>query len=612
MQGTKRSKMNGVCGHLDAEVFKLVDYPQPHNLHGVTRWRGKLKVVGLLESQRSPCVRMKAWAITLARFSGMNRDSRRPSYTHNIMKITRATFLVLAIALMTFCVNDSGAAPAGTAFTYQGQLKQSGLPATGMYDLQFSLFTALAGGAPVGSIQMVSNVSVVNGLFTVQLNGAGEFGPNAFDGAERFLQIEVRTPSGGGAFTALTPRQPITGAPFAIGQLVANVKLYGAIGDGMTNDTAAIQSAIDACASAGGGIVWFPGGRYKTTNSLRVKFSNVSLMGAGNASVVAPVGNFDTVAFVSDAPATYVYAGRVMDLTFDETGKTGGRLMYGSYVANFILERVHAGGGVKGLEFNNFNNVDLHNLRVTDYLGGTGAAYLRLTGGIAGVGRSDVANLFRVVFGGTRSLGMRGVDVDGFVHTVNAWAVHLVNIGAEGLHARNTVGASNGPAFFTFDDFEADYPELECVRLDVGVRMNFNNVQLNGSKSRAGIYINNGVKTSTFTGGFISGSHQAGIAIAGQDVTVNGMQFLFNSSDEFGGAKGAYPGILVGGTSRGVVISGCRSGDAATSNYQSYGCQVDTGADDFVITGNNFRNNIFSGVNNGAGSGATKLLANNI
>jgi len=395
-------------------------------------------------------------------------------------------------------------------------------------------------------------------------------------------------------------------------QLALDVKSYGAKGDGITNDTAAIQVAIDACAAAGGGIVWFPVGRYKTTASLRVKFSNVVLMGAGNGSVITPVGSFDTVIFQSDTAATYIFNDRIIDLLFDENGKTGGRLIHGSYLANFILERVHGAHGRNGLEFNNFNNVDLHNIRVTDYQGGSGAAYVRLTGGIAGAGRSDVANLFRAVFGGTRSVGMKGLDVDGFVHTVNGWAVHFVNIGAEGLHARNTVGAMNLPSFFTFDDLECDYPDLECIRLDVGVRMHFNNLQLNGSRSRAGIYISDGVKTSTFTGGFVSGARQAGIAIAGQDVTVTGMQFLFNSSDEFGGAKGAYPGIIVGFSSKGVTVTGCRSGDAATSNYQSYGCQVDTGADDFVITGNNFRNNINAGVNNGAGTGPTKLVATNI
>jgi polygalacturonase len=40
-----------------------------------------------------------------------------------------------------------------------------------------------------------------------------------------------------------------------------NVLDFGAIGDGITNDTAAIQAAIVACASSGGGRVTFPGGR---------------------------------------------------------------------------------------------------------------------------------------------------------------------------------------------------------------------------------------------------------------------------------------------------------------------------------------------------------------
>jgi polygalacturonase len=43
-----------------------------------------------------------------------------------------------------------------------------------------------------------------------------------------------------------------------------NVKSYGAAGDGITKDTAAIQKAIDACATAGGGEVDFPAGTYLT------------------------------------------------------------------------------------------------------------------------------------------------------------------------------------------------------------------------------------------------------------------------------------------------------------------------------------------------------------
>ena len=42
-----------------------------------------------------------------------------------------------------------------------------------------------------------------------------------------------------------------------------SVKAYGAVGDGATNDTTAIQAAIDACAAGGGGTVFFSHGTYK-------------------------------------------------------------------------------------------------------------------------------------------------------------------------------------------------------------------------------------------------------------------------------------------------------------------------------------------------------------
>lgn len=69
---------------------------------------------------------------------------------------------------------------------------------------------------------------------------------------------------------------------------VFNVKdpAYGAIGDGVTDDTAAIQAAINAVPSAAnsaGGVVYFPPGMYRITSTLTSTTKNLTLLGAEGA-----------------------------------------------------------------------------------------------------------------------------------------------------------------------------------------------------------------------------------------------------------------------------------------------------------------------------------------
>ncbi len=59
----------------------------------------------------------------------------------------------------------------------------------------------------------------------------------------------------------------------------------GAYGDGVHDDTAPIQAAINAAQTAGGGSVVFPVGTYKITATLTVTHSNVRLIGQGAGGV---------------------------------------------------------------------------------------------------------------------------------------------------------------------------------------------------------------------------------------------------------------------------------------------------------------------------------------
>lgn len=116
------------------------------------------------------------------------------------------------IAILTAAPNVLIAqAPLGTAFTYQGLLKQAGLPVTGDADMVFHLWDAETGGSLYDSYG-VAFIPIVDGLFTVEL----DFGPDPFEGNACWLEIEVEFPSGVGNWATLNPRQEITPTPYAL------------------------------------------------------------------------------------------------------------------------------------------------------------------------------------------------------------------------------------------------------------------------------------------------------------------------------------------------------------------------------------------------------------
>lgn len=143
-------------------------------------------------------------------------------------KIVWSVFLAgLILALLSLSATAFGMPPAapfatelkapnaalGSAFTYQGQLKINGVSANATCTITFKLFDAPGTGAPpTGGAQVGTTlnqvVMIVNGLFTTQL----DFGA-VFQGDERWLEM---TPDCGAGAVTLSPRQPVTAAPYAL------------------------------------------------------------------------------------------------------------------------------------------------------------------------------------------------------------------------------------------------------------------------------------------------------------------------------------------------------------------------------------------------------------
>lgn len=137
--------------------------------------------------------------------------------------------------------------PTGTAFTYQGQLKDGGHPVTATCDMRFRLRTdpfgtdstdVLGTNTFDGHDPTYPSVSVENGLFEVEL----DFSPDALAQSSVWLDVGIRCPAGsGGSYIGLLPRQRITAAPYAIQTRGITVDAAGKVGIGTSNPTEVLQ-----------------------------------------------------------------------------------------------------------------------------------------------------------------------------------------------------------------------------------------------------------------------------------------------------------------------------------------------------------------------------------
>ncbi|MEZ0072442.1 glycosyl hydrolase family 28 protein [Planotetraspora sp. GP83] len=169
-----------------------------------------------------------------------------------------------------------------------------------------------------------------------------------------------------------------------------NVRDYGAAGNGSTNDTAAINKAITAANSAGGGIVQFPSGTYKSSNTIHLK-SNVTIqldsgstiMGSSAKTYDAPESNpYDAYQDYghSHFHNAMIYGDRLTNIGFTGSGTIdgGGNLITGnpsSGEADKILSLTRCDGlTLNGVKFrrgghfailtNNCNNITSDHLRI--------------------------------------------------------------------------------------------------------------------------------------------------------------------------------------------------------------------------------------------------------
>lgn len=121
--------------------------------------------------------------------------------------------------VLLMCGATANAEDVSSAFVYHGSLIDDGTAVTGDCDLVFTLWDAASGpgdtqiGLTLVFDSSTTPIALDGGTFTVSL----DFGPGAFNGEARWLQIDVccLSPCSPG-YTMLDPRQQLKAAPHAV------------------------------------------------------------------------------------------------------------------------------------------------------------------------------------------------------------------------------------------------------------------------------------------------------------------------------------------------------------------------------------------------------------
>lgn len=194
--------------------------------------------------------------------------------------------------------------------------------------------------------------------------------------------------------------------------VIVNVRDFGAVGDGVTDDTQAIQSAIDSLPN-NGGIVIIPGGNYKITDTIEIGNGD----GEGNFStkngikIIGLGGGFTQSGTL--VPTTIRYIG----VTGDNTCaiRINGRIT-GVCLSNFLLycnTAVDTGISITAISGCTFESIKI--MGVNKY-------GIKLLGGGAPTGNFCTYNLFKQIFIGLTHDNSTGLYISGNTEAHNdAW-----------------------------------------------------------------------------------------------------------------------------------------------------------------------------------------------
>lgn len=404
-----------------------------------------------------------------------------------------------------------------------------------------------------------------------------------------------------------------------------NVMDYGAKGDGVTDDTAAIQAAVNACATAFGGCVYFPHGRYVVSSSITYagggahNYAPMRFLGDNAQSSGWPPGG--TVILWKPGTAGY----NVFDI-----GSAG--VAQGIYIENLVFMPASDPGIASAhtvINIAHAGTANLTNVQVYTMTANKPAVGIKATS--CGAARLQGCT----VQGSTQAVWMNGGQIMTLSDCIlsntagtNGSAIWMDN-GAATLRIRNSQSQggdrglymlSNGgdvPAFVFIQDYEINIPRIEGVGCVNGSQFWANQLWISHDGGAAS-NVAHGINFYPSFTGFVNIAQSTFQGMPGHGVWVQGGSGYTFANNNFGNsgvaAPNTYDELHVGAHASHLTISGNHfSVDPYMGISARSAVYLEKGAANVSVVGNTAAGNLDYPVKSFINQGAVTLVeANNI
>lgn len=410
---------------------------------------------------------------------------------------------------------------------------------------------------------------------------------------------------------------------------IVNVKDYGAVGDGVHDDTAAIQQAIGQAQRQGGGVVYLPIGNYRVSASLSINSNAITIQGVGiginNGTAIQVDGNFDAISIANPS-----FRVTVRDLELSTAANftpTSGWAIKIDDCQQVLVENVYIFNLFNGVGGFGASTISCYRVHLKSLVGDYG---FYMTGNSA----SNPANVFDCVSCHVTSCASaQAYTIDNYANTFRLRGC-ASNANAYGVVMQNTSGiAANAPAIVIAQDLEIDHNTQDAMYLDAGSDLQVSNLWISSCTSH-GIHVTSGFGAQLIvSNALIEFNGKDGIHLNGgqqiqmEQLNINGNQengiyvntsgrvqldqmLVFNNSQA---SLGSYQGVQITGGTSNVAISNSRVGAInGASNTHGSNILIQGGSGNNIrVNNNDVRGALYYNLLNQA-TGSDNLIVNNL